>query len=145
MFTVVATTVTCMFFVDMAGVATKAGLRAAGVLVLLLNACFLLLMMVLIARAGYSDAWAFAHRVWNRITDLWQRLLALCGCYGRERPAMYDGNNGRARVSHRPSTEGLVGGLQMSHRASGSTELLRNTVFSRSGTIVENGDSYNLR
>ena len=128
-----------MFFVDNLGVANKTGLRFAAILVLLLNTCFLLMMATLIARAGYSDAWALVRSLWRRAKELIERLFAKCVCGHRSPSATYQFDDSRARVSHRPSTERLVG-VQLSHRGS-SMELLRNTIFTRSGAILENGDS----
>lgn len=150
LFTVVASTATCLYFVDTSGVANKTGLRTAGILVLLLNAFFLLLMVVLIIRAGSADAWEFAQKMWDKTKLVFGRV---CGCCMRRRQSTFDASGeNRVRVAHRPSTERLVGGVQLSnqmstqlsHRGS-SLELLRNTVFSRSGTVVENGDSAGVR
>lgn len=140
LFTVVVSTATCLYFVDTSGVASKTGLRVAGMLVLLLNAVFLLIMAILIARAGTASAREFVQKVWDKTKLLSARL---CGCCARQRSSVYETGEVRVRVSHRPSTERLVGGVQLSHRGS-SMELLRNTIFSRSGTMMENGASFNV-
>ena len=111
----------------------------AGILVLLLNSVFLLIMAILIARAGSASARAFVEETWDKTKSLFGRLR---GCVQR-RSTVYETSDVRVRVSHRPSTERLVGGVQLSHRGS-SMELLRNTIFSRSGTIMETGDSLNV-
>jgi len=54
---VLATAVGCLYMMDtdMSFVASKSGLDAAGVLLLVLNMAFVLIMVVLIARAGVED------------------------------------------------------------------------------------------
>ena len=97
------------------------------------------MMATLIARAGYSDAWALVHSLWKRAKERTERLFAKCGCGRRSPSATYQVDDSQARVSHRLSTERLVG-VRLSHRGS-FMELLRNAIFARSGTNSENGDS----
>lgn len=64
---VLATATGTLYFVDTSGVAARQGLDAVGVLLLLLNAAFLLLMVFLIARAGRHDAMQYAKRALQRL------------------------------------------------------------------------------
>ena len=66
--TVVATAVGCLFMMNtnMSFVASKSGLVAVGVLLLLLNMGFVLIMVILITRAGVDDfknglLWVYKH------------------------------------------------------------------------------------
>lgn len=129
-FTVVATTLTCIYFVDDSGVASKTGLDAAAVLVLLLNAFFLLVLAVLIVRAGMSDGLTLLYNVVTAVKKLFRQLVGLCCCARDRRP------DPRHAFVANP-------GVQLSNRGS-SMELLRNTIFSKSGTIIEHGDSVNI-
>lgn len=56
LFTVVATVTGCLYFVDPTGVAEQTGIQATGILLLILNAFFFLVMGLLIAKAGALDA-----------------------------------------------------------------------------------------
>ncbi|KAL3155043.1 hypothetical protein ABBQ38_011563 [Trebouxia sp. C0009 RCD-2024] len=124
-FTVVASTLTCIYFVDETGVASKAGLRAAAILVLLLNALFLLVTVVLIVRAGMSDGLTMFHDALTTVKKLFGKL-----------GDMFRGGRPSAERRHLEASPSV----QLGHRGS-SMELLRNTIFSKSGTIIEHGDS----
>ena len=52
----VATVTGCLYFVDPTGVAKQTGIQATGILLMILNAFFLLVMGLLIAKAGALDA-----------------------------------------------------------------------------------------
>ena len=142
-FTIAVTTTACLYFTDTGVVATKAGLRTAGVLVLLLNAFFLLTMIMLIVWAGWADGWALLQRTWVKVKRLFLRLLSLCGCCARLRTGTHSTSSSAsaARVSHQSPTQNFVGGVQLSTRGS-SAELLRNTVFTRSGSMLDSGGSF---
>lgn len=57
LFTVVATAVGCLYMINtsMSFVASKSGLDAAGGILLVLNAAFVLIMVILLAQAGVAD------------------------------------------------------------------------------------------
>lgn len=55
LFTVLATATGCLYFMDSNAVASKTGKDAAGVLLLLLNAFFVLWMLVLLVKASMAD------------------------------------------------------------------------------------------
>lgn len=62
MFVVVLTAVGCLYFFDTeyTGIASKAGLQAVGVLLMVTHAMWVLLMVWLIVRAGLPSAKQFA-------------------------------------------------------------------------------------
>lgn len=139
-FTVVATTTSCLYFTDTDGIASKTGLRTAGVLILLLNAFFLLTMVLLIVWAGWADGWALFQRAWDKVKRLLQWLLSICGCCAGLRAAAHGTSNASAaRVGSQQSPmQTFPGGVQLSTRGS-SAELLRNSVFTRSGAMLDSG------
>lgn len=138
-FTVVATTTSCLYFTDTDGVASKTGLRTAGVLILLLNALFLLIMVVLIVWAGWADGWALLQRAWDKVKRALKWLLSICGCcVGSQAAAHGISNASAARVGQQSPMQTFPGGLQLSTRGS-SAELLRNSVFTRSGAMLDSG------
>ncbi len=65
-FTVLATAVGCLYFIDVNNVASDAGQDAAGILLLILNAWFVLWLTALITKASIAD-------VKLRATWLWQK------------------------------------------------------------------------
>lgn len=56
MFVVTATATGCLYFLDINKVASQAGITAAAILMMVLNACFVILMVALITRASLNDA-----------------------------------------------------------------------------------------
>ena len=66
MFTVAATATACLYFLDPAGIAKQAGIDAAGVLILILNAIFLLTVAVLIVKACGKKSITQAQRMLDK-------------------------------------------------------------------------------
>jgi len=140
LFTVVATATACLYFVDTSGVASQAGIDAAGVLVLLLNAFFLLCMAILIAKAGALDILLKVQDILTKAKKLLQKLWAKVACCGGSRMGRADRNNA---ATGRPSLEMLQTGrsLSLASRAN-STDLLRTGVLSTS-LSMQSGRSSN--
>ena len=64
LFTTLVTAIGCLYFIDQGSVASSKGLMAAGVLVLVLNIFFVVVMAVLISKKGARSAKEWA--VWLR-------------------------------------------------------------------------------
>ena len=64
LFTTLVTAIGCLYFIDPGSVASKKGLMTAGVLVLVLNIFFVVVMAVLISKKGARSAKEWA--VWLR-------------------------------------------------------------------------------
>lgn len=143
MFAVVATATACLYFVDPSGIAKQAGTDAAGVLLLILNAAFLLSVVILIIKAGGVDAIYQAHQILLKARKLMQQLWGKIGCCGRSggsttmvasssidltgRPSMDRMHSGASPVSRQRSTDLLRVGprsTSMSLPSPGSAELL---------------------
>ncbi len=69
-FTVLATAVGCLYFIDVNTVASDAGQDAAGILLLILNAWFVLWLTALITKASIAD-------VKSRATWLWHKSIGV--------------------------------------------------------------------
>lgn len=83
MFSVVATATACLYFLDPAGIAKQAGIDAAGVLILILNALFLLTVAVLIVKAGGHKAVVQAQQMLSKFCRAMQSLGGRIACCGR--------------------------------------------------------------
>lgn len=78
LFTVVATATGCLYFLDVDDIAKTAGLTAAGVLLLVLNACFVAVMGLLISKRGGPTVIKWI--VWskNKTLTRMNQLLQIC-------------------------------------------------------------------
>lgn len=76
---VVATTVGCLYFFDSghSEVASKAGLRTVGVLLMIANATWFLLMIRLVVKAGLPGARQFATGMIGKVRNVTTVIWAL--------------------------------------------------------------------
>ena len=122
LFVVVATATGCLYFLDQGDIAAAAGLNAAGVLLLILNAAFVLVMAVLIIKRGtpYVRSWLvyFQH--------------SLSECYQRLRGGKYQ--QWLSSSSRQSNTSTVSSSSSMGRQTSVQMNLLSN-VFTRSGTL----------
>lgn len=83
MFTVAATATACLYFLDPSGIAKQAGMDAAGILVLILNASFLLTLAVLTFKACGQKAISWAKQMLMKPRKAMQSLGVKIVCCGR--------------------------------------------------------------
>ena len=124
LFTTLVTAIGCLYFIDQGSVASSKGLMAAGVLVLVLNIFFLVVMAVLISKKGARSIKEWA--VWlrqqsSKIADAAQN--------------MWRGKSGKSQQGLQLSTTG-----SLSSSASGQVTLL-NSVFTHSSPSIRSEES----
>lgn len=125
LFTVIASAVGCLYLMDTSGsfVANSRGINAVAVLLVLLNSIFVLVMLILIAIAGYNDhkpklLWAY-----HKLKCGW----ASCTCQGRRKAPRGTASSGMQLQSQT--------NLDVASRT-GSTQILMNSVLTTSGDLT---------
>ena len=87
LFTVVATATGCLYFLDQDNVASGVGLNATGVLLLILNFGFVLLMAVLISLRGGPTVLKWARCVQQHSAQWLKCITGMC-CWPRANPTV---------------------------------------------------------
>ena len=81
MFTVVATATGCLYFLNSDDIASSSGLNAAGILLLILNVVFVLVMLALICQRGGPEMARWVIWTWDEGTQALSRLPGM-SCFG---------------------------------------------------------------
>lgn len=110
MFTVAVTATACLYFLDPAGTAKRAGMDAAGVLILILNALFLLTVAVLIVKAGGHKAVSEAQQMLSKACRAMQSLGGKIACCGRRGTFASSSSSISISMAARPAWERMNSG-----------------------------------
>ena len=122
LFVVVATATGCLYFLDQGDIASQTGLNAAGVLLMILNAVFVLIISVLIVKRSMHYVKSCLVYFQQSIFDLYQRLRG-----GRYQQWL-------STSSRRSNSSTVSSSGSMGRQTSVQMNLL-SSVFTRSGTL----------
>lgn len=131
LFTVLGTAVGCLYMLnaDTSYVASQAGLNAVGVLIVLLNSAFVLVMAVLIVRSSTGKVRSMLLLLGQKLMHVSHNLKLCLGCGSHHRGATP--NNSQSKLSvqlHSPGTS-------CNTSRTGSTQLLVNPIDGTSGDL----------